>query len=511
MNTLLHTLQDLSPAMLRAVAENNGVVLTSNAPRAMADELAATLADSAHLADIVAALSPDARDALARLLQAGGRMPAPALQRRYGEIRSFGPGRLERERPNRSPANSSETLWYFGLIYRTFAETPEGLTEFLAIPAELASRLPRLQTASGSFSLPAAVEPASVAPVTAPDALLHDVCSLLCLVQAGEVRLAASGEPSAWRITSLYALGGLMLQPVEAVSLLDPRAPGSQPALAFALVNDLNWLRAADAALRLDAQPVQQWLLLSRPEQRRWLMAAWRGSTGWNDLCRTSALSCEETGSWNNDPAATRTRLLPLLASLEGKSWYDAAGFVAAIKEYAPDFQRPDGDYNTWYIRRRDDPIFLRGFERWDEVEGELLRFLLTGPLSWLAVVQTGRGASGAPLFRLTEEGARWLADEIPPPSESPGQPEVLPDFTVEVPADAPLIDRFRISRFTTWELARREPTLVFRYRITQTGLRRAVRQGIAVERVLGYLHERCGEALPANVAAALAAWQAQQ
>ena len=91
---------------------------------------------------------------------------------------------------------------------------------------------------------------------------------------------------------------------------------------------------------------------------------------------------------------------------------------------------------------------------------------------------------------------------------DSTGQPVVLPDFAVEIPADAPLIDRFRVARFTTWEPIVHAAEPLFRYRITQTGLRRAARQGIPAERVLAYLRERCGEALPANVAAALAGWQ---
>ena len=506
MSTLLRTLQDFSPAMLRALAENHGVALSSNTPRAMADELAAVIAERTYLADAVADLPPAARDALAHLIQEGGRMVAATFERRYGSIRAFGPGRLERERPHRSPANASETLWYLGLIYRTFAETPEGLTEFLAIPADLAPLLPQLQTETEGFSVPATIAPNTIAP--ADDSLLHDVCSLLCLVQAGEARSGGPGEPSAWRVTSLYALASLMLQPTEASELVDPRAPGSVAALAFALANDMGWLRAAGNSLRLNAQPVHQWLLATRAEQRRVLLDAWRSSAGWNDLCRTPSLSCEETGSWSNDPEASRARLLPLLASLDAQCWYKVADFVAAVKGHAPDFQRPDGDYNTWYIRRRDDPVFLRGFEGWDEVEGELLRFLLGGSLSWLGAVQSGLDAAGAPLFRLTEDGARWLAGEAPPMFDSTGQPVVLPDFAVEIPADAPLIDRFRVARFTTWEPIVHAAEPLFRYRITQTGLRRAARQGIPAERVLAYLRERCGEALPANVAAALAGWQ---
>ena len=53
---------------------------------------------------------------------------------------------------------------------------------------------------------------------------------------------------------------------------------------------------------------------------------------------------------------------------------------IDAFKEAEPDFQRPTGDYDTWYIRRTDTQEFLKGFDQWDAVEGELLRFLC-GPL----------------------------------------------------------------------------------------------------------------------------------
>ncbi len=54
----------------------------------------------------------------------------------------MGPGRLERERPHLAPVNPSEELWYRGLIFSAFAETPSGMAEFLYIPGDIASLLP---------------------------------------------------------------------------------------------------------------------------------------------------------------------------------------------------------------------------------------------------------------------------------------------------------------------------------------------------------------------------------
>ena len=492
--------------MLRAVADCHGIALSNNVARAMAGELVEAIIRPGHLNHVIAGCSADAAEALDSLLREDGRLPVAPFERRFGSVRSIGPGRLERERSHLAPVNASEELWYLALIHRTVGETPDGLMEFMAVPDDLVLLLPEPQRQQRPFAVPAAAAPSKLS--LADDMLLHDCCSILCLVQAGEVHLTGPVEAPAWHSTSLYALNELLLQPAPPESLADRSGPGSAGALALALAAETGWLRVAGRRMRLDATSVQQWLGGARSRQRRALMEVWSASEGWNDLCRTPALSCQETGSWSNDPLATRSRLLPLLATLSPDRWHGVDAFVAAVRDQFPDFQRPDGDYNTWYLRRRDDPVYLRGFESWDQVEGDLLRFLMVGPLNWLAVVENAASVSDETLFRLTGEGTAWLAGQEPVATIESGRPTVLSDYTVEIPADAPLLDRFRVSRFTTWLPAEREPSLRFRYRISQTGLQHAARQGITAQRVLEYLRERAGAELPENVAAALVGWQ---
>ena len=64
---------------------------------------------------------------------------------------------------------------------------------------------------------------------------------------------------------------------------------------------------------------------------------------------------------------------------------------MAAVKAADPDFQRPDGDYGSWYIRDAAGDAYLSGFESWDRVEGVLIADLLAGPLHWLGVVDWDR------------------------------------------------------------------------------------------------------------------------
>jgi hypothetical protein len=506
MNSVRRSLRAYPSTMLRAIAETNGVDLGSNQASQMVEQLAAALCDAEHVRASVAACSLAAQTALATLLGDGGSSPRPAFERSYGAVRPAGPGKLLREQPHLHPANATEELWYRGLLYATMVETPDGLVEFLYAPHELAGFVLLPAPVAVSFPPPAL----TASPTTQPahDPVLHDICSLLCIVQAGLGLLHDPADLLSWQSTSLYEYHGTSLQPPEDPSSIAGDGPGSPPALALALAVGLGWLRAGARGRRLELAPapVRAWLEAPRAEQRRRLIEAWAGSALWNDLCRTPALSCEQTGSWANDPAGTRQRLLPLLASLQPDAWYDLDGLVAAIKSRSPDFQRPDGNYDTWYIRQRSAPAFLRGFGYWDQVEGALLRFLFAGPLHWLgATALAADGDVPATSVSLAPAGHAWLHGAPAPPEPDPALLVVQPDFTVLAPAGAALLDRFRLARFTTWlglTWDAGQPTFV--YRISQTGLHRAAQQGIDAGRVLAFLHERAVAPLPANVDRAL-------
>ena len=145
------------------------------------------------------------------LLRDEGRSLRLSFERQHGVIRAMGPGRLERERPHLAPVNPSEELWYRGLIFSAFAETPSGMAEFLYIPGDIALLLPPPEPALVGLRVPVCPAPDFVQP--ASDFLLHDICTLLCLVQAGEVHLVDGDDPISWQRTSLYELCLLYTSP----------------------------------------------------------------------------------------------------------------------------------------------------------------------------------------------------------------------------------------------------------------------------------------------------------
>ncbi len=186
--------------------------------------------------------------------------------------------------------------------------------------------------------------------------------------------------------------------------------------------NRMGWLRRTDdGSVQLTGNRVRAFMDQTRPEQRVTLWKAWRDSPDWNDLCRTPGLECAKAGNWSNDPVQTRAAVLRILAMLQPGAWYSQSEVIDAFKEAEPDFQRPTGDYDTWYIRRTDTQEFLKGFDQWDAVEGELLRFLLRGPLHWLQAMDLAEPSAGDDYGISLSQWGRVLAGRgRPQPHESP-------------------------------------------------------------------------------------------
>jgi hypothetical protein len=240
------------------------------------------------------------------------------------------------------------------------------------------------------------------------------------------------------------------------------------------------------------------------------LQTAWRDDRDWNDLWHVPSIRPQPTG-WKNDPVLTRRRVLDFLGEPQLGRWYGLGSLIRAVKESAPDFQRPDGDYSAWYIHDLGGEL-LMGFEHWDEVEGALLRYLISGPLYWLGVVDLGFEATSgqATAFRLADTGLPLLKLAPPPTeelaaSQADSPPLVVDeDFTVRVSSDAGLYPRFQLARFA--DFLGREVNLV-RYRLSPTSLARARHGGITVDQVNAFLARASGDRAPQDVLDGLQSW----
>ncbi|MBX7214059.1 MAG: helicase-associated domain-containing protein [Thermoflexales bacterium] len=496
MRSLRASLLDEPLPRIMAIAEAWDVALEAASLTEMADALAAAMRENdidgtPAALRVRAELPADAAAALNELLEANGKMPSAAFERRFGEIRLMGPARIERERPWRTPANASEVLWYRGFVFRAFDGSAHNPLEHLFVPNELRDLLrPRTPTpagpAAGTTARPAAIAEHADSP------LLDDMVSLLIAVQGGHVRVTREG---AWTVDARRTLRPLLRD--------DDGLRGERPtgrfSLLCALLTDLGWARVQDGTLRLIAQPVTDWLQLPAVRQRALLFAAWRDSVTWNDLWHVEGLRFEMTHTWSNEPLRERTDALRLLAEAAGPAEWTtllrdlrtgtpgpqpaparAAALIAAIKRDHPDFLQPDGRYDRWHLRDAHSGAFLQGFERWDRVEGAYLWSLLLGPLRWLE------------------------ADAL----DAVERPEPEPALILGEGAELIALPEARFARFQLARIARPGPRRAdggWSFRLTPASRAMAARLGISAGRVIAFLEQGLGAALPQGLNKALA------
>lgn len=503
--------------LLQGIASCRAVPLNTSKHAQAVELLAEALLSPTATAIALGDLSGEEKEALQLLLGHGGRLEAPRFAREYGYIRPMGPARLAREQPWRSPVNPAEGLWYRGFIFKTFQATTEGNLEMIYIPSDLLPLLEittpvedrRPPTTTG-LNVSLAVIPAII--ISDEGRLRENMFNLLVHLQTTPVRLESNPKAPDATYHSLAAKDRQTLASCLLPSLLPSFPQEAELEFLLHLGQRAGLLVAKHGRLRPDRDPARTWLQAHPLEQFRLLQDAWRADPTWNDLWHVPGLVPQPTG-WENSPLLARSKILGFLARLESptEAWLSIADFVATIKRVEPDFQRPGGDYNSWYIYDRQGRL-LMGFEHWEQVEGALLRHLLTHVLPLLGVVELGAAAeTGEPSsFRLTPSGQSFLQNQAPavPADKKPSLLRVDANFYAHVPARASLYDRFQLARFAQLEQRDKERTV---YAITQASASRALKNGVAAEQITAFLARATDNQTPLKVVETILTWGTRQ
>ncbi len=464
MPNLVQSLQTRDLGHLRIVAGLWGVELSSGESEAALKELTAALLEPGLVDEVVDSLGVPARSALEELAQAGGKMPWAAFTRQFGDIRQAGPGKRDREQGYLNPVSAAETLFYRAFLARAFFDTANGAQEFAYIPEDLAKLIkPKEHKEPQETTVEPPGRPATVKeyaqPIPASDRLLDDATTCLAALRLGQ-ELPETQVPA-----------GVVKELLQAAGIVS--GDTSQP------------------------EQVKALLEMSRLQALALLTKAWQESETFNELHLLPGLECE--GEWTNQPLATRTFLFHLLEALPEGKWWSLPAFLRAIKDKYPDFQRPAGDYDSWFIKRSSDGTYLRGFERWEEVDGALLRYLITGPMFWLGVVElaTPEDSQAVTAFRVNVK---------PINSAEKGKLTVASNGRISVPRLAPRVARYLIARFCEWDEPKPDE---YHYRVTTASLKKAGQQGLKVGQLLSLLAKNATAGIPPAFVRALKRWEA--
>jgi hypothetical protein len=456
MPTLAESLQGRDLGHLRIIAELWGIKLDEQDIHAALLQLTRSLINLSAFNELRSGFPEETRKALTDLVQHSGRVLWAKFTRMYGEVREMGTAKRDRDRPYENPVSVAEMLWYRGLVARAFFDTSKGPEEFAYMPDDLLNLMPGSSPSDGQIpGRPASsTEYARVAP--ASDHLLDHACTMLAALRLG------SELPASWTMPIGEVLTSTFMK---------------------LLLSTAGFLNEAGTPL---PEPVRIFLEAERGEALFKLYQAWKRSTHLNELLLLPGLAFE--GNWTNEPLRTRQFILESIAAVPAGKWWNLEAFIFAIKQRTPDFQRPAGDYDSWFVRDRSSGNFLRGFEYWDRVDGRLIHYMLTGPLHWLGVLDLAQPeeAEEATAFRLS----RWsgaLLNEKQPKGFAVEAEALLARSDLRISAKR-LVSRrvrYQAARFCDWE---KETPDEYRYRITN----------------------RYAKAVPPNLIKALERWDKQ-
>ena len=449
---------------LRIIAELWGLELESQELDSAREELCASLLDLEAVSETLEILSAEARSALDELTAAEGQLEWASFSRKYGDIREMGAGKRDRERPYLKPASTSEYLFYRGLIAKAFLESEKGSQEFAYIPDDLYEAIS--EVSANQEMPPQTTDPLGRAAtplekafeIPAADHILDDATTYLAALRLGD-------DESRSRF-----------------------------------LRDLPILLAAAGIIKNNAllpDAVKKFLEAPRKEAMDALYNAWLRSVEFDELRLIDGLICE--GEWKNQPQVTREFLVNLIEDVPQGKWWSIPAFVKGIKEKYPDYQRPAGDYDSWFIKRQSDGQFLRGFAYWDVVDGALVKYLirmlhLLGKVS-LAAPEEGK-----------EPTAFFLLASLPDNKEEGRKIVVASNGRITIPRTFSRTVRYQLARFCEWDEPRNDE---YFYRVTAKSLQRANEQGLKAEQLLALLVKYTKETVPPAMVKALKRWDA--
>lgn len=483
---LLHSLQERDLGHLRIVADRWGIKIDAPEARSSLSQIIPQLLDPKNVQEIVDELPPEARKALNDLLRNNGALPWSLFIRRYGEVREMGPGKRDRVQPYNNPVSPAEVLWYRALLARAFFDASTGPQEFACIPDDLLPLIPTQKPQTSDMLGRPAKPDERARLILAHDRILDHACTVLAAVRAGLSQEEIERSAESWNSYPTRLAYPALLQILITAGLLE-------------------------AGGRTNPEATRTFLEASRGEALLQLAKAWLQSTDFNELRLLPDLRCE--GEWQNDPLRARQGIIDLIIRLPESTWWNLTAFVEAVRQTHPDFQRPAGDYDSWYIRDLSSGDFLRGFDHWDQVDGALIRYLITGPLHWLGILDLAapeisgeevEGITGPMAFRFSKWSGALLHGVIPEglALEDKGL-VVRSDARLSAPRLVPRAARYQVARFSSWESENND---FYSYRITPASLERARSQGLQISHILSLLR-RYAPTVPPSLVKALERW----
>ena len=480
MTNLIQSLRGRDIGHLRIIAQLWGIDLVEFEIKPALKELSKKILVPSNVSEVIDSLSPETRPVIQELLKSNGNLPWAAFIRKFGEIREIGPGQRDRDQTYLHPISPLEILFYRAILAKKLINSPEGAMEVAYIPDDLLPIITRFERER--IKIVDLDQTRKLMPLGHPakpdergqrigvsDRLLDDATTFLAAQRIGLVPPATPIPPQ-------------VIKEFLATVKIDISSKHT------------NGERMGESSI----QAIRLFLKAKRRDALDQLYLAWRQSDTFDELRQIPEIVCE--GEWTLQPKHPREFILASLNAIPPNTWWSLTGFIYAIKEKHPDFLRPAGDYDSWFIKRKADDTYLRGFAHWDDVDGAYIRYIITGPLFWLGkielAVNADRDVIGA--FRVVNKKPYSSNDET-------AKLHVSSQGKIYVPRTFPRAIRYLVARFCEWEDVKEDE---YRYRVTPASLHRAKGEGLKTGQFLSLLVKNSSNVIPPSFTKAVKRWE---
>ncbi len=412
--------------------------------------------------DMVDSLPEDAGKAFYSILENGGRMTWTKFARTFGDVRNMGPAKRERERPDLNPSSPTEKLWYRGLIGRAFLKIKDEPQEFVFIPDEFLSLVKPQTSKIINVSVNSISSSLVVPKKFVNDNLLHNACTLLAGIRKGMHE-----------------------------SEIQPFLQEIPYRFIFGLLKTAKIINSEE---QLDTEATRLFLETPRKESILNLFNQWLSSNEINELLFLPELIVEN--KLDNNAKQIRIFLLEKIFEADTSGWWKQNSFISKIKHEHPDFLRPAGNFDTWFIKKVESNEYLLGFDHWDQIDGQLIRFMLNGPLQWLGIIENGElKEDKSQTSRISKWGNDLWQKNIPNfINQIEDKPKIDSFGKIIISKNVPLALRYQISRFCEWEIPNHNE---YRFQLTPKSLIRAEKQGLNANQFLTLIQKTAGQIPP--------------
>ncbi len=479
---------------LKAVCLNWNIPVADMSAEDISDALIETILQPERVSQIILSAPDGVIQAVTLLIRNQGAFPAGGFRERFGDIRIMGDARLEREKPWLAPQSVAEWLWYRGIIqvgmlHRRHQGRGE-IAEYVFIPDELFSLL----SGNSAFQMSDEKKSELIIRPAAPDEVMKSDPADDMIVDLSCILLAAyrTGNP----VADLWTIYG-------------------EKKTKF-LLKLLELLRIIDPVDVLDPEATQTFLQISRNSAVQQLFSAWMDSAAVDDLRAIEELHVDSLVDYS--PKRIRAVIIDLLAKIPEDIWWSVKSFISYVQETEPTFLRPNGENTTWLIQNRN----ADHFNRWENIEGLYIRYLLACPLNWLDVIDIAYNKKDDPAddrlrfsaFRIRKQGKRILQEspqgETFSGSENGRQsveqeiPKVNIDGRIILTNGTSRIFRYHTARYCEWEKIEKKQ---WEFRITPKSLQQAKEKGLSVNAYIWMLRRSAGKAVPEKLLKAMLQW----